>query len=290
MLEGHQTNLEKMGLSATEAQIYLTLLRKGGRIGASEVAAATGMARSSVYLAVNRLTDLGLVEAEAGYGSGFSAVPPKRALPHLIDRGTEELSERKRLAGELVAQLGSLAEPAETDGDAEVIQVIRDPRVIADRFDQLQLEAEHQIDVISKAPVFCRPSNPEQDKVQRRGVRCRSLYEQAILNDPAVEPYLTKWIAAGEEARVFEGELPHKLAIFDRQSILMPLVTPSGNGRTLFIRHPQLAMTLSIAFDSLWERAKPIPVELATPAKQERSRGRNGRRDSTERNRTATAS
>ena len=49
----------------------------------------------------------------------------------------------------------------------------------------------------------------------------------------------------------------------------------------------EMAVLVSV---SPWERAKPISVELATPSKQERGRGRNGRRDSTERNRTATAS
>jgi hypothetical protein len=66
---------------------------------------------------------------------------------------------------------------------------------------------------------------------------------------------------AGEEARVYDGELPHKLAIFDRQNILMPLVTPGHRGKILFIRHPQLAASLGMLFEFLWERAKPIALQ-----------------------------
>ncbi len=97
----------------------------------------------------------------------------------------------------------------------------------------------------------------------RRGVRYRCIYERAIIDTAEVKPYLSSWIAAGEEARVHEGELPHKLAIFDRQNILMPLITPGGNGRTLFIRHPQLATSLGMLFDFLWERAGQLPPVVA---------------------------
>jgi hypothetical protein len=76
---------------------------------------------------------------------------------------------------------------------------------------------------------------------------------------PEIKPYLSKWIAAGERARVHDGKLPHKLAIFDKQSILIPLVPP-GPGRILFlsIGHSQLAASLGLLFELLWESAKPL--------------------------------
>ena len=282
MRNEHQEALKKIGLSASEAQIYLMLLQKGSPVGASAVASSAGMARSSVYPALNRLTDLGLVEAEAGYGSGFSAVPPKKALPHLIVRETEALSERKQLAGTLVEQLASLAAPTESNGESDVIQVLRDPRVIAERFERLQHEAEEQIELFVKAPMFNpRSSNPAEEKAIRRGVRYRCLYESAIVDAPEIKPYLSKWIAAGEEARVHRGELPYKLALFDRHCLLLPLVTADGNGKALFIKHPQLATGLGMLFDYLWNDAAPIAVEQqkTTGSATEAPAQRNGQRD-----------
>ncbi len=262
MIDDLQVQLEQVGLSATEALIYLMLLRQGGRIGASIIATSTGMARSTVYPALNQLTNLGLVETEAGYGSGFSAVPPDKSLPNFILRATEELAQRKRLVGALVQQLTPLTDASETNGEAEVIQVLRDPRVIGERFERLQQEAEQRVELFVKAPIHNpRSDNPTEEKNLRRGVRYRCLYERAIVDTPAVAPHFAKWLAQGEEARVHEGALPHKLAIFDRKNILMPLVTPSGQGRTLFIRNPEVASTLGVAFDCLWERAQPVPVE-----------------------------
>jgi sugar-specific transcriptional regulator TrmB len=272
MLDVHQASLTTMGLSLTEAQVYLTLLRKAGPLGASAVAAATGMARSSVYPALNRLSDLGLVETEAGYGSGFSAVRPKRALPHLIARETQELADRKRLAGELAEQLEAVAEPAPTTPEAELIQVFRDPRVIAERFERLQAEANQQIDGFVKAPFYTKDENPAQAAALRRGVGYRCLYERAVVSDSVVRPYIDKWIRQGQQARVYDGTLPHKLAIFDRKNILMPLLTADGQGRTLLIRHPQLASSLTMFFESLWEQATPLTVLHAKGTKNRRSR------------------
>jgi len=275
-----ELELQKLGLSAPEAQIYLALLRDGS-LGASAVTSTTGIPRSTVYPTLNSLLDRGLVEAEAGYGGRFSAIAAEHALPSLIARAREELLqevvERERIASELAKQLQALAKPAENNGESELIQVLRDPRVVADRFERLELEAERQIEIFIKAPFFHGGGNPAAEKVLRRGLRVRSLYERAIMDAPEIKPFLSKWIAAGEEARIYEGDLPHKLAIFDRQNILMPLVTPTGQGRTLFIRHPQLATSLGMFFDFLWKDAEPITADVPTRARS--SKGLHLRRN-----------
>ena len=258
MKERHLTQLEKLGLSTAEAQIYLLLERNAAPMTASAIVTATGVPRSSVYPTLTRLADRGLIEAEAGYGGRFSAVPAERALPSLMLREREELKQREEIASALAAELKSVTERAINNGEAELIQVLRDPRVIAERFERLQLEAEKLVEVFCKAPFFAPIENKSEDTVLRRGVRARSLYERAVLDSADMRRHLERWIASGEEARVYNGELPHKLAIFDRQNILMPLVAPGGQGRTLFIRHPQLATSLGMLFDFLWESAEPI--------------------------------
>lgn len=262
MLEKHLAQLEKGGLSSGEAQIYLALVRNGGPMGASAIVSVTGVPRGSVYPTLTRLTDMGLVEAEAGYGGRFSAIPAERALPSLIIREREELSQREQILNQLARELKSVAEPHLINGDAEIIQVIRDPRVATDRFERLQREVERQVDIFVKYPILNpRQSNPTEDKVLKKGVRARGLYERAIIDAPEIKPHLSKWIGSGEEVRVHDGELPHKLAIFDQQNILLPLVTPGRPTRTLFIRHPQLATSLTLLFESFWNDAQPIVLK-----------------------------
>jgi sugar-specific transcriptional regulator TrmB len=261
-----EVELEELGLLPAEAQIYLALIRNGA-LGASAIASVTKTPRSSVYPTLTALIDKGLVEGGAGYGSRFSAVRAELALPTLIRREKEELLHRESVAKKLTEHLSSLVEPVEA-GPEELIEVIRSPRGVAERFERLELEAERQIDIFSKAPYFSRTGNPTLAKALRRGVRARSLYERTGLEDPGVKPYFAGWITAGEEARIYDGELPHKLAIFDSQIVLMPLIRPGEQTKTLLIRHPQLAQSLSLAFEHLWERSQPIATPSKTSAKQ----------------------
>src|SRR5438445_8396037 len=157
-----QSELQDIGLSSHEAQIYLALLRHGS-LSASGVIPATSIPRSTVYPTLNSLLDRGLVEAEAGYGGRFSAVPPDQALPLLVLRESEELSQhqqqllqRKRLAGELIKRLESVPKSA-NHGEAELVQVIRNLRAVAQRYDRLRLQARQSVEVFVKAPIFSRP-------------------------------------------------------------------------------------------------------------------------------------
>jgi sugar-specific transcriptional regulator TrmB len=296
MQHRHQLELERLGLSETEAQIYLTLLKKGSAWKAAAIAATVQTARSTAYEAINSLKDRGLLEAEVGYGGRFSAVPAEQALPHLIaaeqeelSQRQQELSQRKEVASELARELNSLAAGPGTESsgtESRVVEFLRDPRVVAERFARLQHEAEQKIDVIVKAPMLLGAGNPAQQKAQRRGVCCRGLYERAVMDVPGVQPYIAQWVAQGEEARVYDGELPHKLAIFDEKIVLLPLIRPGEQPKTLLVRHAQLAQSLTIAFDHLWDRSEPIePVVEETlttkPEKTDRANqriSRNGRR------------
>jgi len=252
--------LQQLGLSAAEAQVYVALLHNGS-LGASAVAEQTGIPRSGVYPILCSLTDKGLVEAGTGYGSRFAAVPPDEALPSILVRERETLGDRERIAAEFVKRLASRESTAEA-APQELIQVLRKPQVVADRFERLQLEAEREILGMMQGPILIpRIGNPVQEKARRRGVRIRGLYERADLENPQIKPHFRTWAAAGEEIRIYDGELPHKLMIFDTEVVLLPLILPGDQTRTLIIRHGQLAKSLSMFFEFLWERAEPLALE-----------------------------
>src|SRR6202007_1327910 len=119
----------------------------------------------------------------AGYGSPFSAVHPKQALSALIARQKQEVLERERRAAAVIDQLVSLVESSPSNGEAELIQVLRDPRVATERFERLQREAKHYVDFFVKAPILNpRSSNPTEEKALRRGVRYRAIYERTIVD------------------------------------------------------------------------------------------------------------
>lgn len=266
----YRSKLEQLGLTPAEAQIYLSVLHHGP-LAATAIAKETGIARTGVYPTLSSLADKGLVEATLGNGSKFAAVAPDEALPSLIVREEHMLLERKCIADELAETLTPLA--ADTESATEgTVQVVRTPQVISDRLYRLQMEAEREVLMFVKAPILdARAGNPAQQKATQRGVRYRCLYEQAVLEDPRVKPYLQTWIAGGEEARVYEGELPYKLALSDTQVVLLTLVQRSGQSSALLVRHQPFAKSIGMLFDSLWQQAQPLIPESQIKARRSKS-------------------
>src|SRR5260370_27019995 len=198
MKHQNRAELVELGLAPAEAQVYLALVENAS-LSASSIAENTGLSRSSVYQMLCALADNGLVESGTGYGSKFAVVPPNRALPALIARERETLSQREEVAAALGERLMALTSEAEIPPE-ELIQVIRNPRAVAERFERLELEAERQIDIFTKPPFFGGKGNPTQAKALQRSVRFRGLYEKAALEDPGIKPYVASCLTAGEEA------------------------------------------------------------------------------------------
>jgi hypothetical protein len=161
----------------------------------------------------------------------------------------------------VIDSLAKMAEQAGSRVAEEVVEVLRSPQTVAERFERLQLGASREIHVLVKAPVLVtRGGNPAQARMSARHVRYFGLYERAVLDDPEVGPHLRSWVAGGEQARVFPGELPLKFAVFDRRAVLMPLETPGqGSGVTsVLIRHESLGSGLVLLFESLWTQSAPL--------------------------------
>jgi sugar-specific transcriptional regulator TrmB len=277
MHDANTAKLEQLGLSIAEAQIYLAILHHGP-LAAAAIAHETRIKRPSVYPILCSLGDKGLIEGGAGYGSKFAAIAPDEALPALVRREKQTIAERERIADELAEILTPLAADVESTLD-DTVQVVSTPQVISERFNRLQLEAERQIEGFIKAPILLpRRGNPTQKKARRRGVQYRGLYERAVLDDPKVRPYLGEWAAGGEEIRVYDGELPYKLAVFDSRVAIFTLVRRSGQPSAVFVRHAPFAKSMSILFESFWNEAEPLTATAAPahPGSARASRAADG--------------
>jgi DNA-binding MarR family transcriptional regulator len=261
--------LQDLGLSAQESLCYQELLRRGPQ-SATVLAEAVGVTRSGVYPVVHALVEKGLVEGGTGYGSRFHAVTPSAALKSLVAREREVVELHERLAEELIADLSTLVTP-DIDGDAPTIEILRDRRLVGERYERLQLEATQGVDVTIKGPIVGPKDNPVEEVCLESGIPNRSLYESDVLEDEELVGYVERWVSLGEEARVFPGSLPLKFALFDRVTVLMPLETPrEPQGVTaVLIRHASLGAALGILFDTFWASAESFTTWHARQPAQE---------------------
>jgi sugar-specific transcriptional regulator TrmB len=253
----YRSELERIGLSTGEAEIYLALLHHGPLVAAA-IARETGIPRTGVYRTLDSLADKGLIEGGLALGSKFAAVSPEEALPALIVREQQALSEHKQIADKLVEALGPVV-AADAEGALDdTVQVLRTPQVIYERWQRFQIETERIIEAFVKAPIISTRGNPAQKKARKRGVQYQIVYERAVIEDPLVKPHIAEWVAGGEQARVFDGELPYKLSVFDRELVMLTLARRSGSPSAMFIRHAPFAKSMGLLFDYFWQQGKPL--------------------------------
>jgi predicted transcriptional regulator len=106
--------LAAWGLSKAEAEVYVYLLQKTGESGGSKIAVGTGLHRQYVYIALEKLMNIGLVEAVAfGKNKKYKARPPLEI---------EKIMRKKSIAAnDLVHELNKIS-AIHNDQDFEVLQ------------------------------------------------------------------------------------------------------------------------------------------------------------------------
>ncbi len=249
--------LEDLGLTKTEARIYLCLLEQSP-LAAGTIADITGTSRSSVYLILRSLVDKGLVDAGAGYSSRFAPSAPDVALAGLLQRDRDDLREREQNIRTALPDLMRRFESS-AGGDGELVEILRTPKLVGDRFDRLHAASESTIDIVVRRPVQLGGNNQPELDALARGVRARAIYDHGLVHHPAVADNIGAWVAAGEEARVFHADLPMKFAVFDGHTVLMPLFAPGVGGVVaLIVRSRELAGALGLLFDTLWTASTPF--------------------------------
>jgi predicted transcriptional regulator len=249
--------LEQLGLSKTEARVYLCVLEQAS-LSAAEVAGLAGISRSSAYVILGTLAEKGMVDAGAGYSGRYQPAPPERALGRLLEERRVELAERERQVEDMLPELTDRYDQRGSV-DGELVEILRTPLVVSERFNRLQAETQETIDILVRGPIEIGGPNDAELDALRRGVVCRALYDGSALQHPAMVEHLGTWVTQGEEARVYEGNLPMKFAIFDGQTVLLPLSADDGSGVVVVIvRNAGLGATLGHLFDALWNDANPI--------------------------------
>ena len=100
----NKEKLQKLGLSAKEASVYLAMLELGPTV-VSDIAKKAGVNRSTVYVVLDFLTKRGLVnESDSKTAKLYSPMPPEKLVDHF-----EELAKQyKELAGSAKVMLPEL--------------------------------------------------------------------------------------------------------------------------------------------------------------------------------------
>lgn len=263
--DGAVNDLMALGLSRYEALVYLALVRRESYT-AAEAARAAQVPRQRVYDVLDALVRRQLAVPRPGRVTAFSAVAPDLALARLMARQRQSLERLDQVSGALALALAPLWSDGRTHTDPlDYIEVLRDPRAIAERFARIQEQAAHELLSFCKPPFVAPPANDEGIEAVRRlrraGGTARAVYTHDALGDAEVLENVRRFAAAGEESR-FAPRLPLKLVVADASLVLCDMPDPVAGTRAttaLYIEHPALATCLRMAFLAVWEQAGEGP-------------------------------
>lgn len=260
------SELTRLGLTSYEARAYVALLGRHS-FTAAQVARQAELPRQRIYDVLESLVGKGMAAARPGQVIKYAATEPGPAIERLVATRRNELKRLEEAASRTAESLSAaFAAGREHSDPLEYIEVLREPRAINARFDELQAAARKEILVFTRPPYAKPPQeNIEGLEVTRR-IEARSLYEASVFDDPAVVAGVRRFIRAGEKARVVDS-LPLKLVIIDSAIVMFGMQDPVASGSDLTIMvvdHPSLAAVLRMAFDAYW--ASGIDFELAPRA------------------------
>jgi sugar-specific transcriptional regulator TrmB len=248
--------LESLGIGAAEERAYIALLDRP-EATLADLAAALASPPRKVQRLLETLQAMGLVSFAAGEPRRYVPASPDIAIEAILSRREGELRRAR-------AEIQRLQQRA-TEGAGkrrQMIELITTHEAGLHVFDQIQHAARHELIFLQRPPILIAgPEQPSATQVDAltRGVRYRSIADQALLAIPGVVARLRADLKAGEDVRVV-SELPIKMVMADRSVALLPLNLDIPNSPSLLVRSSALLDALYSMFELLWERAAPIAI------------------------------
>jgi len=263
--------LRSFGLSAYEAQAYVTLLAMG-TADAAGLGQRAGIPFGRVYDVLNALVARNLAQVREGRPKQFVPVPPREALEQLVHARKRELSEQAeeltRLASGLEDELGKLSRTGHLRGAPVVVTLGRKDarRTLA----EVVGEAKRDIVASLEFERFDPADKVVFEAIQRaseQGVRIRAILQRKDLRyileseyvglvAQSVLPYLGENLSV----RVSESaQVPFSVADEDRVTLgVRDPIHPDQHFAVVVLRDAKVAQDLRGRFDALWRDSVDI--------------------------------
>ncbi len=254
-------SLTELGLSLTEARLYLALLRLSDGT-AAQLARESGVPRPKVYEALGALESRGFCSTVGDRVTRYRPVPADVALRDWIRHRDHERAargERDQALSETLIRLLPKPEAAGTTPAPDYLEAISGRARTTETLEEIIGRAERTVWMLMQPPWLQQRSrwNVAEAAAARRGVQVRVIYSPESVRDPE---RIAGLLRAGGECRVLP-ELPMKLLVRDGIEALVSLRDARSGEQTITsvaMRHPDLAKPLGLLFRQLWKKAEPI--------------------------------
>jgi sugar-specific transcriptional regulator TrmB len=250
-------NLVAIGLTKTQAKVYLTLAILG-KANARTIWKNSGVARQDIYRILTELEEKSLVEKIVAAPTEFRAIPLLGGLSVLLKRRVDEYNETEKKARELLDRFRANHQENMTAKEFEFTMVTTRDAVIR-KGREGALNIKKSVDIIDSWDSFKHASVAGAEpiiKAAKRNVKFRFITDKP--KDGETEPKIFQtWKKNGwAELRHVPTQPPATIRIEDRKQVTLSIVTTTyrAEAPSLFSDNPCLVAILQDYFEILWER------------------------------------
>ncbi|MGW0393167.1 helix-turn-helix transcriptional regulator [Streptomyces sp. NPDC003042] len=255
--------LVTLGLTERSDSLYRLILKRPD-VAVADVAAELGIPEDEVREDLLELTRLSLLGPSWQTDGTLRVVNPKAALDSLLAHQQAEIAQRHRVLAESQAAASSLlSRYAELHPAQPALEAERFQGVEAVRAKLAVLNTRTRRESISFHPggpvpaAQFKASEPLTEDLIARGVKIRTIYQDAIRNDAACLEH-ARWLTErGGEIRTVPS-LPMRMVIADGESALMPIDPSDSAQGAVLLREPGAVAAFCALFEAVWETANPF--------------------------------
>ncbi|WP_188838607.1 TrmB family transcriptional regulator [Flexivirga endophytica] len=255
--------LRDLGLTSYEAKAYAVLVQRNTAT-AVELARGARIPRQRIYDVVDGLVQRGLARPVSGQVVSFAATDPRVAISGLVAEHRQRFSALALNAADASEELAGLWHSGQQEQTPlAFVEFLRDPASLGARFLELQSRATTSMLLFTRKPYVVEDNQPGLDATRRiteSGGDVRCCYEKEVLDSDESVQDLKQFAEAGEQGRIVD-KVPMKLCLVNGTHALFSLTDPVAGGLTatnVLVEHPDLATSLTYAFETLWSTGRPV--------------------------------
>lgn len=253
-----EDDLMKLGLSDKEARVYVASLELGPS-PVQTIAQKSGVKRATTYVAIESLSDRGLMSSFLkGKKTLFTAEPPKN-LVSLLEEEKLRIEDKQKILGSILSDLIALGAASGGEPRVSFFQGVEGLRAIHEDIlvtRDKSLENIVSLDDALKVTPPSRHVESFREKLEKRGVNVRILFSSKQGNIHLPERLLKKWSLR----RVPENRLPlhgevtlygDKVAAFSYRGKIFGAI----------IESKEITQTVRVLFELAWSSGEVTEIK-----------------------------
>ena len=250
-----------LGLTASQAKVYLALLRLAADNKGTTIAKFADVPRQDVYRLLDELQQIGIVQKTLVRPATFRCVPPEETVTILLERRMSDFSQLKKEADKFVKNVKDTVHE-------ELDQLENDQFILISEREALTCKAREAIENMKVSLNDITPFNElvpwltvlskSFERALSKGVKIRWITE-----DQKDKSSITKFLQTHSEHKNFEirfvsGTLRAKFGIFDSKEIILGININNGFARSpaLWSKNTSLVAMAENYFESCWKKGR----------------------------------